>query len=92
MRLGQGAFTLIDESYNANPLSVAAALRTLGLRQAEHRRVAVHAVDGGARLEPARARGAVHPLALARPVGAGDLAEQLGADPVSEVHASRLAV
>jgi len=35
-----GAFTLIDESYNANPASVAAALRTLGLKPA-HRRIAV---------------------------------------------------
>jgi UDP-N-acetylmuramoyl-tripeptide--D-alanyl-D-alanine ligase len=32
-----GAFTLIDESYNANPASVAAALRTLGLRPARRR-------------------------------------------------------
>src|SRR5260221_9193772 len=36
-----GAFTLIDESYNANPASVAAALRTLGLRQAAGRRIVV---------------------------------------------------
>ncbi|HEY1425492.1 MAG TPA: UDP-N-acetylmuramoyl-tripeptide--D-alanyl-D-alanine ligase [Caulobacteraceae bacterium] len=36
-----GAFTLIDESYNANPVSVAAALRTLGLRSAAGRRIAV---------------------------------------------------
>jgi UDP-N-acetylmuramoyl-tripeptide--D-alanyl-D-alanine ligase len=35
-----GAFTLIDESYNANPASVAGALRTLGLRPAR-RRIAV---------------------------------------------------
>ena len=41
VRLRQGALTLIDESYNANPLSVGAALRTLGLRPAEHRRIAV---------------------------------------------------
>jgi len=34
-----GAFTLIDESYNANPVSVAAALRTLGLRKAPGRRI-----------------------------------------------------
>ena len=32
-----GAFTLIDESYNANPASVAAALRTLGLKPARRR-------------------------------------------------------
>jgi UDP-N-acetylmuramoyl-tripeptide--D-alanyl-D-alanine ligase len=36
-----GAFTLIDESYNANPVSVAAALRTVGLRQPAGRRIAV---------------------------------------------------
>ncbi len=35
-----GAFTLIDESYNANPLSVGAAIRTLGLHAASGRRVA----------------------------------------------------
>lgn len=40
VRLPDGAFTLIDESYNANPLSVAAALRTLGLRPANQRRIA----------------------------------------------------
>ena len=34
-----GAFTLIDESYNANPLSTAAAIRTLGLRPAKGRRL-----------------------------------------------------
>jgi UDP-N-acetylmuramoyl-tripeptide--D-alanyl-D-alanine ligase len=36
---GGGAFTLIDESYNANPISVTAALRTLGARPAEGRRI-----------------------------------------------------
>jgi UDP-N-acetylmuramoyl-tripeptide--D-alanyl-D-alanine ligase len=36
-----GAFTLIDESYNANPVSVSAALRTLALRPVAHRRIAV---------------------------------------------------
>jgi UDP-N-acetylmuramoyl-tripeptide--D-alanyl-D-alanine ligase len=41
VRLAGGAFTLIDESYNANPVSVAAALRTLGLRAAPRRRIAV---------------------------------------------------
>jgi len=34
-----GALTLIDESYNANPLSTAAAIRTLGLRPAKGRRI-----------------------------------------------------
>jgi len=41
VRVAGGAITLIDESYNANPLSVAAALRTLGLRQPSNRRIAV---------------------------------------------------
>jgi UDP-N-acetylmuramoyl-tripeptide--D-alanyl-D-alanine ligase len=39
--LSGGAFTLIDESYNANPASVAAALRTLGLRRTTGRRIVV---------------------------------------------------
>ena len=39
VQLPGGAFTVIDESYNANPLSVAAALRTLGLRQSAGRRI-----------------------------------------------------
>jgi UDP-N-acetylmuramoyl-tripeptide--D-alanyl-D-alanine ligase len=36
-----GAATLIDESYNANPLSMNAALRTLGARAVNGRRLAV---------------------------------------------------
>ena len=34
-----GAFTLIDESYNANPVSMAAAIATLGARTAAGRRI-----------------------------------------------------
>jgi UDP-N-acetylmuramoyl-tripeptide--D-alanyl-D-alanine ligase len=34
-----GAFTLIDESYNANPISMASAIKTLGARAAERRRI-----------------------------------------------------
>lgn len=34
-----GAFTLIDESYNANPISMNAAFRTLGARAASGRRI-----------------------------------------------------
>lgn len=35
----RGAFTLIDESYNANPISMASAIRTLGARTAPGRRI-----------------------------------------------------
>jgi UDP-N-acetylmuramoyl-tripeptide--D-alanyl-D-alanine ligase len=34
-----GAFTLIDESYNANPISMASAIATLGARKAPGRRI-----------------------------------------------------
>ncbi len=34
-----GAFTLIDESYNANPVSMAAAIASLGARKPEGRRI-----------------------------------------------------
>ena len=36
-----GAFTLVDESYNANPISMAAALKSLGARKAPGRRIVV---------------------------------------------------
>jgi UDP-N-acetylmuramoyl-tripeptide--D-alanyl-D-alanine ligase len=36
-----GEFTLIDESYNANPVSMASAIATLGARRTEGRRVVV---------------------------------------------------
>ena len=36
-----GVFTLVDESYNANPVSMQAALKTLGARKVAGRRVAV---------------------------------------------------
>jgi UDP-N-acetylmuramoyl-tripeptide--D-alanyl-D-alanine ligase len=36
-----GAFLLIDDSYNANPVSLEAALKTLGARPADGRRIAV---------------------------------------------------
>ncbi len=38
---GGGAFTLIDESYNANPMSMRAAFATLAGRKARGRRIAV---------------------------------------------------
>lgn len=39
IRLAGGAFTLIDESYNANPISMAAAMATLGARKTAGRRI-----------------------------------------------------
>jgi UDP-N-acetylmuramoyl-tripeptide--D-alanyl-D-alanine ligase len=35
----RGAFTLIDESYNANPISMASAIATLGARKTQGRRI-----------------------------------------------------
>jgi UDP-N-acetylmuramoyl-tripeptide--D-alanyl-D-alanine ligase len=39
VRIPGGAFTLVDEAYNANPMSMGAALRTLGLRKPRGRRI-----------------------------------------------------
>jgi UDP-N-acetylmuramoyl-tripeptide--D-alanyl-D-alanine ligase len=39
VRLAKGAFTLIDESYNANPISMASAIATLGARKDAARRI-----------------------------------------------------
>jgi UDP-N-acetylmuramoyl-tripeptide--D-alanyl-D-alanine ligase len=39
LQLGGGEFTLVDESYNANPISVSSALQTLGARPAKGRRI-----------------------------------------------------
>jgi UDP-N-acetylmuramoyl-tripeptide--D-alanyl-D-alanine ligase len=39
VRLARGAFTLIDESYNANPISMASAIATLGARPAAGRKI-----------------------------------------------------
>ena len=41
VRIDDGAFTLVDESYNANPVSMEAALKTLGARAVAGRRVVV---------------------------------------------------
>ena len=39
IRLASGTFTLIDESYNANPISMASAIATLGARKSAARRI-----------------------------------------------------
>ena len=41
IKIPGGSFTLVDESYNANPISVAATLKTLGERRGKGRRIAV---------------------------------------------------
>ncbi|HJV42668.1 UDP-N-acetylmuramoyl-tripeptide--D-alanyl-D-alanine ligase [Caulobacter sp.] len=41
IRIDGGAFTLVDESYNANPVSMQAALKTLGARKIAGRRIVV---------------------------------------------------
>ena len=41
VRIAGGAFTLVDESYNANPISMAAAIASLGARSARRRIVAL---------------------------------------------------
>src|SRR3954471_5280293 len=60
-----GEALLIDESYNANPASMAATLRTFGARQAAGRRIAVL----GAMRELGAASADFH-AGLAEPVGA----------------------
>jgi UDP-N-acetylmuramoyl-tripeptide--D-alanyl-D-alanine ligase len=39
VQLAQGGFTLIDESYNANPVSMASAIATLGARKGAARKI-----------------------------------------------------
>jgi UDP-N-acetylmuramoyl-tripeptide--D-alanyl-D-alanine ligase len=39
VRIAGGSFTLIDESYNANPISMASAIATLGARKTSGRRI-----------------------------------------------------
>jgi UDP-N-acetylmuramoyl-tripeptide--D-alanyl-D-alanine ligase len=39
VHLAAGDFTLIDESYNANPISIASAIATLGARRTQGRRI-----------------------------------------------------
>ena len=63
-----GAVTLIDESYNANPISMRAALKTLAARKTEGRRIAVISDM----LEMGADTDAVH-AALAEPIAAAKI-------------------
>ncbi|MBO9709731.1 MAG: UDP-N-acetylmuramoyl-tripeptide--D-alanyl-D-alanine ligase [Caulobacter sp.] len=71
VRVAGGAFTLVDESYNANPVSMNAALATLGAREVAGRRIV--ALTDMLELGPESAR--FH-AELARPI------EQAGIDLV----------
>ena len=63
-----GTFTLVDESYNANPVSMKAALATLGARQVAGRRIVV--LTDMLELGPLSAR--FH-ADLAAPIAAADI-------------------
>ncbi|MDP3746930.1 MAG: UDP-N-acetylmuramoyl-tripeptide--D-alanyl-D-alanine ligase [Phenylobacterium sp.] len=67
IRLPAGAFTLIDESYNANPISMAAAFASLGARKPAGRRIVAltDMLELGAE-GPAFHAGLAEPLASAR--------------------------
>jgi UDP-N-acetylmuramoyl-tripeptide--D-alanyl-D-alanine ligase len=68
VRVAGGAFTLVDESYNANPVSMQAALATLGAREVAGRRIVV--LTDMLELGPQSAR--FHGD-LATPIGAADI-------------------
>ena len=72
-----GDFTLIDESYNANPLSMAAAVSTLGARQTSGRRI-VALTD---MLELGDQAGAFH-AALSEPLAAAGIDQVFCAGPL----------
>jgi UDP-N-acetylmuramoyl-tripeptide--D-alanyl-D-alanine ligase len=77
VQLTGGAFVLIDESYNANPISMAAAIATLGARKAAGRRI-VALTDMLELGEDAAARHA----ALAEPLAAASIDRVFCAGPL----------
>jgi UDP-N-acetylmuramoyl-tripeptide--D-alanyl-D-alanine ligase len=68
VRIKHGRFTLIDESYNANPISMAAALKSLGVRKTRGRRIV--ALTDMLELGP---DGPSFHAALAEPIEAADV-------------------
>jgi UDP-N-acetylmuramoyl-tripeptide--D-alanyl-D-alanine ligase len=75
--VGGGSFTLIDESYNANPISMASAIATLGARKTAGRRIV--ALTDMLELGPEAAR--FH-AALAEPLEAADVDLVFAAGPL----------
>jgi UDP-N-acetylmuramoyl-tripeptide--D-alanyl-D-alanine ligase len=68
VRIADGAFTLVDESYNANPISMQAAFKSLGVRRPEGRRIV--ALTDMLELGP---DGAQFHAALAQPIQEADV-------------------
>ncbi len=75
--LAGGAFTLIDESYNANPISMASAIATLGARKTAGRRIV--ALTDMLELGPDAAK---HHAALAEPLAEADVDLVFAAGPL----------
>jgi UDP-N-acetylmuramoyl-tripeptide--D-alanyl-D-alanine ligase len=75
--LAGGAFTLVDESYNANPISMAAAIATLGARKARGRRI-VALTD----MLELGAEAAAYHAALAEPLAAASIDHVYCAGPL----------
>jgi UDP-N-acetylmuramoyl-tripeptide--D-alanyl-D-alanine ligase len=68
IQIDGGEFTLVDESYNANPISMAAAFRSLGVRKVEGRRIV--ALTDMLELGP---EGPAFHAALAQPIEAANV-------------------
>ena len=77
IRLPGGAFTLIDESYNANPISMAAAIASLGARKPAGRRLV--ALTDMLELGP---EAAAYHAALAQPLAAASIDHAYCAGPL----------
>jgi UDP-N-acetylmuramoyl-tripeptide--D-alanyl-D-alanine ligase len=79
VHLAGGAFTLIDESYNANPISMASAIASLGARPTDGRRIV--ALTDMLELGPQAAR---YHAALAEPLAAARVDLVFCAGPLME--------
>ena len=77
VHLAGGAFTLIDESYNANPISMASAIATLGARATQGRRIV--ALTDMLELGP---QAAAYHAALAEPLAAAKVDQVFCAGPL----------